>query len=386
MAGFGTIIAFSLTVFITIGAMIGTITMYSSQVLDQDKIQREGIDRLLSIIEEEIQLEGLVSQYGKLVLEFENAGDRNFQTMSGNSICFDIFIDNNFIVSTHKDYSPVEFLSNTHKILNRERQGRIFISSNVSNSNSILTLISCSGKKYQFELNNLNFKDDNFRRVSRISQSEVGGENIESQIELGSSDIVFSEFDSNIRVFSTLSNIENLILTFDSMSQTGLDDTKTYNFILGSTASFDSNTPTSRKGILLAGLDFEEDQFVTIENFEMNQRTTTSFWFKPKKTLDSSTDAFFFALSDNSNYGIGFNIQETGRVGFYTFDGGGNIEFEIKSKTDKFTGGKWYHVVFVLDNSNEHKVYVNAQEEAFSTQSLSISSQPQNLLIGKIID
>lgn len=386
MAGFGTIIAFSLTVFVTIGAMVGTITMYSSQVLDQDRIQREGVDRLLSVIEEEIELQSFIDQYGRLVLEFENTGFRDFQTMSGDSICFDIFIDNQFILSTHRDYSPVEFLSNTHKILNKERVGRIFIRPESFNSNSILRLVSCSGKIYQFELSNLNFEDDNFRRVSRISQSEVGGENVESQIELTSSDIIFSEFDSNIRVFSTLSNIENLILTFDSMSQTGFDETNTYSYMLGSTPSFDSNTPTPRKGILLAGLDFDEDQFVTIENFEMNERATISFWFKPKETLDISTDAFFFAISNNSNYGIGFNTQGTGRVGCYTFDGSGDIDFSIESITNEFRGGEWYHIVFVLDNFDEHRIYVNAQEEATSTQSLSISSDPEIFFIGNIIN
>lgn len=170
------------------------------------------------------------------------------------------------------------------------------------------------------------------------------------------------------------------------MSQTGFDETNTYSYMLGSTPSFDSNTPTPRKGILLAGLDFDEDQFVTIENFEMNERATISFWFKPKETLDISTDAFFFAISNNSNYGIGFNTQGTGRVGCYTFDGSGDIDFSIESITNEFRGGEWYHIVFVLDNFDEHRIYVNAQEEATSTQSLSISSDPEIFFIGNIIN
>lgn len=384
MAGFGTVISFSLTIFIALGSMVGVIMMYSNQVVEQDQLLRDSFENVRVALQEQIDITFIEFRHNRVVIEIENIGLEPFRVIQNGAICFNVFVDSEFISSSNLDYSPQSRLSNNFRFIEPGSSGRIFINHNNFNSNSQIRLISCSGKTYELNLENANFENTNFRQRVAVSQNEGVGEDVSSQIVLDFEDVDVFSFDSNIEVLMTRSNLEHLILPFDELSQTGNDETGEFSYFLGTSPSPNLQAPTQKKGIILQGLDFDLSQRLTVEDFELNQRVTISFWFRPSTDLGSSSDEIIFSRSADSSYGIVFNRQGTSEIGFYTFNGAGDIIFDLSTNSLSIQRGDWVHVAVVLDNDDTHRIYINAQQRGTSSQTLTLPSTPVNLEIGNL--
>lgn len=384
MSGFGTIISFVFVMFISLGAMTGTIYMYNDQVIEQDRLQKEQLQQLRISALEEIEIESISYSSRRLILNIKNIGNEDFEVVRDGRVCFDVFVDSNFVLSELIGFTIDSKLAEGYSFIGAGEEGRVIsYPGNITNS-SDMVFISCSGKRYEIDLRALNFDNSEFRNRALFSETPNSGIDQTQSLDLKISDINHSLVDSNeVQVLMDVNHLEDLVLNLDVVSQEQLDETGTYTVVLGDSNSVEGSDGSNSNGIVLEGLDFDLGEKLTVENFNLDERSTLAFWFKPSSDLSSSSDQINFSRSGN-DYAIVFNQENDGRIGFYTYSAPGVVDFSIKTVTNEFNMGEWYHVAFVFDNSNSHRMYLNSNLESTSGVNLNLPGGTQDLEIGNL--
>ena len=384
MAGFGAIISFTFMMFISLGALVTTVYIYNDQVVEQDKIRKENIESLRLLALEEIEIEVIEESSNRLVLTINNIGRDEFVVVENGNVCFDVFVDSTYISSTLVDFSLLSTLKDGFVKIDPGQSGKIYAYLGSITNSSQIVYVSCSGKRYEIDYDSINFVNNAFRSRTQVQDTlSVTGEDVSSNLIVSSQDINLEDIGSTLDVDMDISHIENLNLAMDAVTQATVDESNSYTVYLGNSSLIESNEPDAQRGVVVQGLDFDLGEKLTVEDFELAQTSTLAFWFKAQEDLTLTSSKIVFSRSDN-DFAIIFNEQGQGKIGFYTFSSLGLVDFSLQTATTQFDLGEWYHIVFVLDNSNGHRVFVNAQEETTSQVSVTLSSSAKDLEIGNL--
>lgn len=386
MSGFGTVISFTFAMFVSMGAMVSAIYVYNDQINQQEELQKKNIEDFRLSALEEIEISTVSYTSDRLILEIENTGSENYVTVEDNVPCFDIFVDNTYIYSELVGFSLSSRLSEGFSFIKPGLSGRIFAyPGNITNISTVV-FSSCSGKKYTIELSDLNFEQEDYRERSLITQSAtISGNNTQQNLVLNTNDIDLPLVETDeIVIEMDISHIERLNLGLDAVTQFDQDETGNFNVTLGDSNVVEPGVdPSESNGIVIRGLDFDLGEKLVVEDFVLLNRSTVAFWFKPDSTLTSFSNQINFSQSGN-DFRIVFNQEGDGRIGFYTYTAPWVVDFSLKTATNEFDSGQWYHLAFVFDNDDIHSVYLNGNLEATSGSTLTLPVATNDLEIGNL--
>ncbi|NQZ84574.1 MAG: hypothetical protein HRU03_02550 [Nanoarchaeales archaeon] len=392
MSGFSGVIGFVFTFLVLMSVFIGIYFVFISQIATTKDLFDDNIDKTVKNLREEYNVENVYLSSGRLELNIKNLGKGHLYYGYGGESCFDYFVNSDFKQKTNVEFSPIGYsLSANYYFIESGKNGQLFMSYDSMNFGlESVKLISCNGNEFEFVIDSLKLdwmdNDYNFR-----ADLSSGTESFDRENEVISYNLTGSDFNStyyenlDLNVVCAASNFELLNVPFDNYSVAPADyGLKDYTLVSGDLLFEDSADPNVTNGIILKGMNFDVGDKVSIPNFDFTDSAskTISFWFKSDSDLSSSSnkkDLFNFGYE----YYIGFNHKNQGKMGFYRYNSSNDITFSLSSSITSWTKDTWYNVIFVITDSNSHKIYVDGDVDNTLSSTL-VGSSSLGLVVGNI--
>jgi hypothetical protein len=391
MSGFSGIIGFVFTFIVLMAVFISIHFVFISQIATTQDLFGDNLDKTVKTLREDYSVDNIYLSSGRLQLNIKNYGKENFYYGYGGEACFDYFIDSEFKSKKNVEFKPNFSLIGNYYFIESGDSGLIFMGYNsMIFGLETVKLISCNGNEFEFVVDSLVLdwidNDYSFRTNLTTDVDVIDRENYIIDYTLTSSEYNNTYYDNlEYVVFCAAANFELLNLPFDNFSLTSKDyGLKNYDVVSGDVIFDDDADPTVSNGIILKGMNFDVGDKISISNFDFVNESakTISFWFKSDSELtsiDPKKDLFKFG----NEYYIGFNHQNSGKIGFYRYNSSDDITFNLKSSNSIWDADTWYNIIIVLDSSTTHKMFLNGElENSFSTTLVGDSTL--GLVVGNI--
>ncbi len=391
MSGFSGVVGFVFTFIILMTVFIGIYFLFISQVATSQDMFNENVDKTVKTLREDFSIEHIYLESGRLNLNIKNSGTENFYYGYGGESCFDYFLDEDFVSRKNVEFKPDFNLNGDYYFIESGKYGSMFMDYNsMSFGLETVKLISCNGNEFEFVIDSLSLNwmdtDYNLRSDVLSGADVVDRENEVISFNFTDSDYNSSYYDNlDFSVMCDFSNFEILNLPFDNYSLSSVDyGLKDYTIVSGDTVFDDSEDPSVSNGIILKGMNFNVSDKISISNFEFANESakTISFWFKSGEELsviDNKKDLFNF----NSEFYIGFNHENFGRIGFYRYNSSNDVTFSLASSQSVWDADTWYSIIFVIDSDDTHKMFINGELETSFSSTL-VGSSALGLVVGNI--
>jgi len=267
MSGFSSIIGFMFSFFVIVGVFFSAFVMYQEQVKNQIEVRDFSSNKLDINLNLNFDLARPFVYSGMVGFNINNLGSKDFIIKDSNGVnCVDIYINSNsFLDKKDEFFAPLYDLSKNYKVIKSGKSGVLFIKGyNLSQIKS-LKLISCEGKIFEFNFQDvkLDYWNNDWLLRKDITVTNNFADNLnEYQVEvnLNNSNFDFSKANENsLRIVYNLG--ENLVLdlplneNFQKVNDYSKYKNKLY---LGSAVSVESSDPRyENNSLLFGGFNFD---------------------------------------------------------------------------------------------------------------------------------